>query len=97
MRDKTAGEGEAKLTIDERIERLTARHEALAQSVEMLRDTVHGTSTPSTRWAAPSTRWADRWRKLLGKDGMMEKLLGAMRTLAETFANHERRIGRLEG
>jgi len=33
------------MTIDERIERLTERHEALAQSVEMLRDTVHETSS----------------------------------------------------
>ena len=32
------------MTVDERIERLTARHEALAQSVELLRDSVHETS-----------------------------------------------------
>jgi hypothetical protein len=29
------------MTIDERLEALTARHEALTQSVELLRDTVH--------------------------------------------------------
>jgi Skp family chaperone for outer membrane proteins len=29
------------MTIDERLERLTDRHEALAQSLELLRDSVH--------------------------------------------------------
>jgi methyl-accepting chemotaxis protein len=32
------------MTVDERLERLTERHEALAQSVEILRDTAHETT-----------------------------------------------------
>ncbi|HYA16115.1 MAG TPA: hypothetical protein VEF06_01545 [Bryobacteraceae bacterium] len=36
------------MTIDERLEALVARHEALAQSVELLHDTVHKTASRVT-------------------------------------------------
>ena len=74
------------MTIDERIERLTARHEGLAQSVEMLRDTVHETS-------AAVERVSENVDRLTGLIGPM---LGAMKTLAETATDHEHRVTRLE-
>ena len=75
------------MTIDERIERLTARHEALAQSVEMLRDTVHETSTAVEMLRDTVHETSNTVNRLAG---LMEKLLGVVES-------HERRISGLEG
>lgn len=75
------------MTIDERIERLAERHEALAQSVEILRDAVHETSNNVN---ALTTRFD-------GLTVLMAQLLGAVRTVAEAIENHERRISGIEG
>jgi uncharacterized coiled-coil protein SlyX len=41
------------MSIDERIERLTERHETLSQSVEILCDSVHETSAKVDRLSDP--------------------------------------------
>jgi methyl-accepting chemotaxis protein len=75
------------LTIDERIERLTERHEALAQSVEMLRDTVHETSNAVYALRETVHETSSTVNRLAG---LTEKLLGVVES-------HERRIDGLEG
>lgn len=61
------------MTIDERLDRLVERHEALSQSVEML---------------------AVGQRELQKE---MKAMIAAITLLAKTVANHEGRIGDLEG
>ena len=67
------------MTIDERLERLTERHEAITQSVELM--------------AAENRERDEKWDARMGKlIGTVEKLVGTVEKVAQIAANHERRI-----
>jgi methyl-accepting chemotaxis protein len=84
-------ENGGKMSFDERIERLTARHEALAESVEMLRDRTAET-------AANLDRLAEQVARLAANTQLnFDRLTTAMLGLTEYIAGHERRITGLEG
>lgn len=78
------------MTIDERLEALAVRHEALAQSVEML--------------LASQREHRDEWEKyrketeILHRDMMqaLARLLNVSQVHNERLNEHEKRIGRLE-
>jgi hypothetical protein len=72
------------MTIEERLEKLTERHEALTLSVELM--------------AAENRERDEKWDSRMGKlMGTAEKLVGTVEQLAGIVANHEHRIERLEG
>lgn len=72
------------MTIDERLERLTERHEALTQSVELM--------------AAENRERDEKADARMGKlIGLIEKLAVSVDKVAQIAANHEHRIDRLEG
>jgi len=72
------------MTIDERLERLAERHEALTQSMELFQhDMAEMRATAAERDAITDAR--------------IGRLLGIVEKLADTADNHERRIERLEG
>jgi hypothetical protein len=72
------------MTIDERLERLTERHEALTQSVELMAAENRGRDEKADA----------RMGKLIS---LIEKLAGSVDKVAQIAANHEHRIDRLEG
>jgi hypothetical protein len=72
------------MTIDERLDRLTERHEALTQSVELL---VH----QQRDWQATVEKWQEKNQLLLA--GVLE----SVDSLARIAHLHERRISDLEG
>jgi hypothetical protein len=75
------------MTFDERINLLTERHEALAQSLELLTKDVHQLQIVSKQ---QSDNISALMRIMEGQDQRIGKLV----TIAES---HERRLTRLEG
>ena len=72
------------MTIEEKLEKLTERHEVLTLSVELI--------------AAENRERDEKWDSRMGKlMGTTEKLVGAVAQLAGIVANHQHRIERLEG
>ena len=74
------------MTVDERIEALVARHEALAQSVELLVSAQHETELRLQRLEAAQAR----------TDEQMKRTDEYFRTLAEMWGDHEFRLRKLE-
>jgi truncated hemoglobin YjbI len=72
------------MTIDERLQRLTERHEALTQSMELFQHDM------AEMRAAAAERDAIT-------DARINRLVGIVEKLADTAQNHEHRIERLEG
>jgi hypothetical protein len=72
------------MTIDERLERLTERHEALAQSLELMQHIQ----------SEDQTRWNDRWNQIATA---IQQDAENIRALARIAAIHERRLSHLEG
>ena len=72
------------MTIDERLERLTERHEALTQSMELMH---HDVAEMQKREAERDAKFEERF----------SRLLGIVETLADMARNYEHRIERLEG
>ncbi len=72
------------MTIDERLDRLVARHEALTQSVELLTSDLHEMQTENRR------RDALLAVALMGMAEGIDKL-------SRIVESHERRLSRLEG
>jgi hypothetical protein len=75
------------MTIDERLDRLVERHEALALSVELLQSTVHEQSGNIDKQTAN----IDKLISALKIDG---ENIAALARVAES---HERRLSDLEG
>jgi hypothetical protein len=71
------------MTIDERLDRLTERHEALTQTVELI---VH----QQREWQERNERW---WEK---NQVLMADMLDSIHSLAQIAQAHERRLGDLE-
>jgi hypothetical protein len=72
------------MTIDERLEKLTERHESLTQAVELM---VAENRDRDEKWDA-------RMTKLVGT---VDRLVGTVEMMATLAASHERRITNLEG
>ena len=74
------------MTIDERLDRLTERHEALAQSAELL---LHSSEKHD--------KALDRLELALDKQGIrMAQIMESIDSLARIALAHENRISRLE-
>ena len=88
------------MTIDERIERLTERHEALAQSVEMVTHDIatltQRVETTSRDVAALTERVESTSRDVAALTGHMANMMQAMTRLANTGAIHNLQIQDME-
>jgi uncharacterized protein Yka (UPF0111/DUF47 family) len=82
------------MTIDERIERLTDRHEALAQSVELLVAENRHTSEQIQRMAEENQKSAEENRR---RDRQLGDIMEGIARLLHVAEIHERRITDLEG
>jgi hypothetical protein len=71
------------MNIDERLEKLTERHEALAQSLELMQHMQQENET----------RWEERWVKI---DARFDKIADGMEKLLSIAQSHEHRIQGLE-
>lgn len=90
------------MTIDERLERLTERHEALAQTIELM---IHD----RREWQAQTERWQEQWQSQTQQwqakaqewqdknQVLLGQVLESIDTLARVAHVHERRISDLEG
>lgn len=72
------------MTFDERLDRLTERHEALTQSIELM---IHENRERVAQWEAQSAQWELRF-------GQIATILERLTQIADS---HERRLDRLEG
>ncbi len=72
------------MTIDERLDRLVERHEALAQSLELLHASTMDLRASVEAQAAAHDRY-------------LATLMSAISKLLDTATNHERHLTRLEG
>jgi len=79
------------MTIDERFERLTERHEALTQSMELFQHDMAETR------AAAAERDAITGARISRILDAIEKQAGNIEKLAAIAHEHDRRIERLEG
>ena len=75
------------MTIDERLERLTERHEALAQSLQILTTDVH----------ALQARTENLVTVIESQSETSENLLASVTMLYQLAKSHDERLGRLEG
>jgi hypothetical protein len=71
------------LTIDERLEKLAERHEALTQTVELM---VAENRERDQRWAERDQKW----------DRQMDGVMEAIARLLHVAEIHEKRLDRLE-
>jgi hypothetical protein len=79
------------MTIDERLDRLTERHEALTQTVELMIHEHREWEAKTERWQAKAQEWQDKNQIL------MSQVLESIDSLARVAHVHERRISDLEG
>jgi hypothetical protein len=79
------------MTIDDRLDRLTARHEALTQSVEILVHQQREWVDKSLQWQQKNDQW---WEK---NQTMMAHVLESLDSLARIAQSHEHRLSDLEG
>lgn len=78
------------MTIDERLEKLAGRHEALAQSVEMLTADVRELVSAQKRF---EDDMRERMAALLDNNNRLSTIIIAH----ERLDDHDRRLGDLEG
>ena len=92
------------MTIDERLDRLAARHEALTQSVELL---VHSQHEAFARYDAMMAKHEAVWQRndaawernddaMAKTQTMLAQVVGSIDSLARIAHAHERRISDLE-
>jgi predicted RNase H-like nuclease (RuvC/YqgF family) len=79
------------MTVDERLDRLTARHEALTQSVEILTADVHALQG---EMRTMQTEMRNGFQQVTQLVRDMAEGIDRLLNVAE---NHERRLTRLEG
>jgi prefoldin subunit 5 len=73
--------------IEQKLERLTERHEALAQSLELLRDSVHEQGENIDKLITLSE----------SQTSHIETLMSSAQAFLQAVQSHERRIQHLEG
>jgi len=82
------------MTIDERLEKLTERHEALTQTVELIAGMQLQTEKAMTALARAQTALAKAQART---EKGMAAMQDAIRRLTRTADNHKKRLRRLEG
>jgi prefoldin subunit 5 len=82
------------MTIDERLDRLVERHEALSQSLDLLTADVRELPRFSREQGERIERLAEMVK---AHDGQITALSHAATALLEAVRSHERRLERLEG
>jgi uncharacterized coiled-coil protein SlyX len=89
------------MTIDERLDRLTARHEALTESVEMLRDRTADTWRLVEHVAASVDQLTGKVDQLTASVATLVEVTNRdavdIRALARIAESHDRRIANIEG
>jgi hypothetical protein len=89
------------MTVDERIEKLTERHEALAQSVELLTLSIHEQGDNIDKLLAASAAQGAhieaQGEHIEAQGKHIDKILTLIEGLATLASNHQSRIEKLEG
>ena len=100
------------MTIDERLDRLTARHEALAQALELMQliwqEDHRKWQEDHRKWQEDHRKWEERWAKSEERSARWEERWAKIeiaiqqdgeniRALARIAEIHERRLSHLEG
>ena len=93
------------MTIDERLERLAERHEALTQTVELLvhhqldwqQKGLEWQAQAEERQARADERQAQADERQRKNEVLMAEVLESVHTLARIAQTHERRLSDLEG
>lgn len=93
------------MTFEERIERLTERHDAMAQSLELWIATSREQFGHHEQWITSHEQLLDRHQLILEQnsldlghlDAKIERLTDKIDVLASIALSHESRIGQLEG
>ena len=81
------------MTIDERLEKLAERHEALTQTVEIMAGMQRENDR---RWAETDKRWAETDKRFAETDRRISQLMEAITSLANIAGAHEQRLDDLE-
>lgn len=88
------------MTIDERLERLTDRHEALSQTIELLThdiDALRAEGKETGEKIRMLAIIAEQNEVRAGRnESRMEQMMDAMRSLARAVEAHERRLDQIE-
>ena len=92
------------MTFEERIDRLTERHDAMAQSLELWIATSREHFGRHEEWATGHEQLLDRHQRILEQnslnlghlDAKIDRLTDKIDVLASIALSHESRIGRLE-
>jgi hypothetical protein len=79
------------MTIDERLDRLTVRHEALTETVELL---VHSQQEAFAKYDAMLTRHDE---VLVKHEALLGRVIALAENLTHLAQSHERRISDIEG
>ena len=82
------------MTIEERLEVLTARHEALTQTVEIIAGMQ---KENERRFAENERRFAETDRRFAETDRRLGQVLEAITQLGHIAEAHEHRLDRLDG
>lgn len=93
------------MTFEERIDRLTERHDAMAQSLELWIATSREQFGHHEQWITSHEQLLDRHQLILEQnsldlghlDAKIERLTDKIDVLASIALSHESRIGQLEG
>ena len=101
LRSRQPAPLENRMSIDERLEKLTERHEALTQSVESLTMDVRDLAKDVNDLAKHVRDLTEDVKELsatVAKQGsLMNDLMAGFSTMVEIVRSHETRIERLEG
>ena len=86
------------MNIDERLDRLAERHEALTQTVELMINQQREWWERNLEWQAKAEQWQEKAEKRQEKNEiLMARMLESIDSLARIPHVHERRISDLEG
>jgi hypothetical protein len=86
------------MNIDERLDRLAERHEALTQTVELMIHQQREWWERNLEWQAKAEQWQEKAEKRQEKNEiLMARMLESIDSLARIAHVHERRISDLEG
>ena len=86
------------MTFEERLDRIAARHEALAQSAELLMHQQEEFRANLLEWQREMRVWQEKHERNQEKNEvLLAHLLESMGALARVARDHEGRISDLEG
>jgi hypothetical protein len=86
------------MTFEERLDRIAAKHEALAESVELLAHQQLDFFAKMESWQGEMRVWQEKHDRNQEKNEiLLAHVLESIGTLARVSRDHERRISDLEG